>query len=1617
MSLKRSIKTVAVSGLCLTMMTIPASGMPLASDNGRPVSWVDNSRDTYERQTLMVDGKPFFFNGVQIRIDKVKDFYHYSDEQIQNLFQIARDDGFTVANAQLRWMDIQPDQFYDASETTYIRNGEYADQNFSDEKSMLSGYSDTPDEQSLTYLKFDFAELAGADWAGSKLRVWVNSAEEANSLRLYGIEDDSWDSSTMTWNSGAPNHNGYEITGEGVIDLGLTPSYDPVNKAQYYDFDVTDFINEYCDEDKKASFILRTDKDTKNMVGIDGKEGEKAAPQLVISRDDVYNWDYLDKVIGWAEEAGIKLELLWFSTDTVNSTIDNRVPYYVFQGYQKSLKTDGTPFFEKKTDPVYGTYWFLMCKNDPELRAKEKEAMKAMFDHIAEYNRENGNLNTVVGCQVANEPAVGRLHQTKYGEHCYCDTCMKKKGTMSDQEFRDLTMWEYTNNLAAGVKESDYSVWTRVNNYTGTDAVGVTYNEKMRKQGGTNVDFIGPDPYGADTQLCYDFGHKNTWLGPYDQGDNLTMIMENSGSKSGTPNWILAALAGGSFYNVYDLCSPDGNGLYDNKNGIPVPHGEYVEDMRNINHMLNKISFDLATKVADGDGGKKLVFLNQLGKSTSAEKKVRNIEVSYVSPEKGVGIVVDHGEKEIILESTRDAKYTLKGLAGYGVSSLEEGYYDEEGNWVKGTDEKAEFTISGNDVIIEIPAYSCIRLVTGSAMAPGDTFFEVESLPYNLSPDSKLDGFWWEDKGVSGKWMKVIPKGIGDWVEFDLDMPASDYEYEVIAGYRSANNRGQIQLAVNGEECGDPVDMYASGSEFTEKSFGSVKFDSDGTKKMRFTVTGKNSKSSGYVIGLDYIRLVPQVPAAERTAVVNGELPELPKTLEVMEQGKIVEKNVEWDLDPEDFKENYSVVTVNGKVEDSDVVAQAKVEVVPKNLVYFIDCNSEDSESYKAVEKLGLDLLNDRADQSWKNSDDKWGITDTYDGKKSDGDGDKFHDGYYGKNKAGKENGYAYKLTLEAGEYDITVQSHEWWNDSRSSNFEAVYEDKDGKKVSVMIAENVKVGAGNSIDALRTGRLTVDHETEVTLNIYANSEKGAVITFLGVAYANVADKTDLKLLLEKAKEEVQKTGSYTAESIEILKKAIDEAKKIMDEDQTDQESIDLRKAELQKALDALTVQDAEYYTDTIKVTKEPDKMEYVTGEKFDPAGMEVTVYETASKSNADRKRILSPEDYEVTQNRFDTAGVNEVTVTYSGKNAEGVNEDFTDSFSVRVIESEEEFYTTGIKVTKKPTKTEYEIGEDFNPEGMEVVAYETASSSNAIRREIELSPEDYDISQEEFDTAGTKMITVTYHAENKDGEGEAFSASFSVKVTEAWEDYYTTRIKVEKKPEKIVYKTGENFEPEGMKVVAYERRASSSNAERRERVLSEDEYELDIPPFDTQGAKSVKVLYCSVDQKGEEKTFRDSFTVRVLGNQTDDDNSDDDDETTYKHETTYKPDDNVTGTWQGGKNEPWRFKKSNGTYATNEWAKINGKWYHFDTESNMQTGWLSDQNKWYFLGPDGSMCADIWSMVNGKWYYFNADGSMKCNEWFFYKETWYYLGSDGEMLVSNITPDGYQVDAEGRWIG
>ena len=62
------------------------------------------------------------------------------------------------------------------------------------------------------------------------------------------------------------------------------------------------------------------------------------------------------------------------------------------------------------------------------------------------------------------------------------------------------------------------------------------------------------------------------------------------------------------------------------------------------------------------------------------------------------------------------------------------------------------------------------------------------------------------------------------------------------------------------------------------------------------------------------------------------------------------------------------------------------------------------------------------------------------------------------------------------------------------------------------------------------------------------------------------------------------------------------------------------------------------------------------------------------------------------------------------------------------------------------------------------------------------------------------------------------------------------------------------------------------------------------------------------------------------------------------------------------------------------------------------------------------MAENQWLKLNGKWYYFSGSGAMEANKWLRSGTYWYYLGSDGAMLTNTVTPDGYQVDGEGRRI-
>ena len=46
---------------------------------------------------------------------------------------------------------------------------------------------------------------------------------------------------------------------------------------------------------------------------------------------------------------------------------------------------------------------------------------------------------------------------------------------------------------------------------------------------------------------------------------------------------------------------------------------------------------------------------------------------------------------------------------------------------------------------------------------------------------------------------------------------------------------------------------------------------------------------------------------------------------------------------------------------------------------------------------------------------------------------------------------------------------------------------------------------------------------------------------------------------------------------------------------------------------------------------------------------------------------------------------------------------------------------------------------------------------------------------------------------------------------------------------------------------------------------------------------------------------------------------------------------NATSWKQDGKG--WWFENTDGTYVSNAWKQINGKWYAFDNQGYMRTGW------------------------------------------------------------------------------
>ena len=100
-------------------------------------------------------------------------------------------------------------------------------------------------------------------------------------------------------------------------------------------------------------------------------------------------------------------------------------------------------------------------------------------------------------------------------------------------------------------------------------------------------------------------------------------------------------------------------------------------------------------------------------------------------------------------------------------------------------------------------------------------------------------------------------------------------------------------------------------------------------------------------------------------------------------------------------------------------------------------------------------------------------------------------------------------------------------------------------------------------------------------------------------------------------------------------------------------------------------------------------------------------------------------------------------------------------------------------------------------------------------------------------------------------------------------------------------------------------------------------------------------------------------------------------------------------------NNKWRYYLQDGTIVKGQWKYIDNRWYVFDNEGYMITGWFLDgsNNQWYYLCGDGSMSQNNWVQDGaGNWYYTDSDGTLH-EGWLNLDNDWYLLGEDGVMLT------------------
>ena len=393
---------------------------------------------------------------------------------------------------------------------------------------------------------------------------------------------------------------------------------------------------------------------------------------------DQYVFDDIDAYLDLAKKHGLYINLLWYGSFVDGETHTINMPKYISE--------------DKETYPViqycYPNSIFgdtvIMNYSNKNLLNRESQAIKALFNHVAEWNLQNEKYNPIIVLQCGQ--GLDRLERYRIEQYD-----IQYNGERMTNDQAEIFVEDYATAISKAAKNSKYSPITRVEFCEQTAVTSYVRSvEQISTIDVLATTYLGTVPL-AKTGI-YNFSEE------YGESKPI-MCSENWANDLNYRSALVTYAMGGCGFNSYNLSSPIyypleaktidyqiGGALYRRKNSS----GESLEqkftqinsrasDIASVNNMVN-LAYVPITKALKENFGL-MGFDSKFIKEHAGHQKVyfdSGVMFDYYSSSDNSYGYVINSDSFVYVISNSDGVLNLENCS---IQNVSQGYFDEDGFW------------------------------------------------------------------------------------------------------------------------------------------------------------------------------------------------------------------------------------------------------------------------------------------------------------------------------------------------------------------------------------------------------------------------------------------------------------------------------------------------------------------------------------------------------------------------------------------------------------------------------------------------------------------------------------------------------------------------------------------------------------------------------------------------------------------------------------------------------------------------------------------------------------------------------------------------------------------------